>query len=235
VHSDDLKLALGIAMVHSDRASLGTDGGQLIEEVLTAEPNNMQALWYGGMVAIEHGRSDLARDRWARLLTMNPPPDIANVIEQQIAQLGGMPAFAGGGAPAAGPGGDAPGAAAAPGGAANAAGPVIRLHVQLGEGMSSANVSPNASLFIFARAQAGGPPLAVIRQPATAVPGDFTLSDANVMIQGNSLENFEEIRLVARLSMSGQPTEQPGDIYAETMYHLGDEGVVTLTLDQVVQ
>jgi cytochrome c-type biogenesis protein CcmH len=191
----------------------------------------MQALWYGGMVAIERGRSDLARERWSRLLAMNPPPDIARIIEQQIAQLGGMPALAGGSAaPATG---GAPGAASGPG--STASGPVIALHVEYGAGFSAANLGPNAALFIFARAQAGGPPLAVIRQPASAVPGDFTLSNANVMIQGNSLENFEQIRLVARLSQSGQPTEQAGDIYAETMYDVRAGGPVTLTLDQVVQ
>jgi cytochrome c-type biogenesis protein CcmH len=90
-------------------------------------------------------------------------------------------------------------------------------------------------LFIFARAQAGGPPLAVIPAAVTDLPGEFTLSDANVMIQGNVLSNFEELRLVARISRGGTPTEQSGDVYAETLYNVGQEGIVELTLNQVVQ
>ena len=98
-----------------------------------------------------------------------------------------------------------------------------------------AQLGPNAQLFIFARAPEGGPPLAVIRQPATAVPGEFTLSDANSMIQGRSLSNYEELTVVARLSASGQPTEQPGDWFAQTAFRPKEGGSVALVIDQVVQ
>ena len=38
-----------------------------------AEPANPKALWYGGLVALEHGREDDVRARWTRLLALNPP------------------------------------------------------------------------------------------------------------------------------------------------------------------
>lgn len=225
---NELKLGLGMAMIHSDRASIGSDGGQLIEEVLASDPGNQQALWYGGMVAVERGRDDLARDRWTRLLALGPPPEIARIIEQQIGMLAGSAST-----PLAQQG-EAPRAAAGQAEPGTASGPVIRIKVALGEGVSTARFGPNAALFIFARAQAGGPPLAVLRQPASAIPGEFTLSNANTMIQGNSIDNYERLTLVARLSASGQPTESAGDVFASTIYDVKAGGDVELTLDQVV-
>jgi cytochrome c-type biogenesis protein CcmH len=75
----------------------------------------------------------------------------------------------------------------------------------------------------------------VIRRPASAVPGEFTLSDANAMIQGRSLANYDELTLVTRLSASGQPTEQPGDWFAQTVFRPEEGGRVALVIDQVVQ
>lgn len=229
----DLKLGLGMAMIHSDRASLGSDGGQLIEEVLEAEPNNEQALWYGGLVALERGRQDMARDRWSKLLAMNPPREVADVLEQQIAMLGEVPDGVGFGrseTPA-----NSPSATSAPGTAASSAASVT-LHVALGDDVSTNALGPNAALFIFARSPGGGPPLAVIRRPVNALPGEFTLTDADTMIQGNSLSNFAEITLVARVSASGQPIEQSGDLYAEAKYSRDrdKDGVVELLINKVV-
>ena len=75
----------------------------------------------------------------------------------------------------------------------------------------------------------------MIRERASALPGQFTLSDANSMIPGRSLADFEELTLVARVSASGQPTEQPGDLYAQAVFRPKEGGTVALVIDQVVQ
>ncbi len=223
---ETLKLGLGISMIHSDPATLAGEGGQLIEDVLATDPGNQQALWYGGLVAVERGDVEAARTRWSALLAMNPPPEIARVIQAQIGELdamtGGAVAAARGSAPAAG---NPPTAAPE--------GPVIRLRLSLGEDFSPEDFGPDARLFIFARAQAGGPPLAVVPASVGDLPGEFTLSDRNVMIQGNRLSNFDEISLVARISRSGTPTQQSGDVFAETRYSIEQGGPVELVLDQV--
>jgi hypothetical protein len=66
------------------------------------------------------------------------------------------------------------------------------------------------------------------------LPGTFTLSDSNVMIAGRSLTAFPELALVARVSRSGQPAEQSGDLYAEATYRQGDAAQVALIIDKVV-
>jgi cytochrome c-type biogenesis protein CcmH len=100
--------------------------------------------------------------------------------------------------------------------------------------MQLATVGADAALFVFARVPGERAPVAVIRQPVSALPGTFTLSDADVMIAGRSLASFPELSLVARISRSGQPAEQAGDLYAETTYGRGADPKVALVIDRVV-
>jgi len=212
---DELKLAYAESQILTDRSTVSGEAGRLVEEVLAADPGNPKALWYGGLVALELGRDDAVRTRWTRLLALNPPEDVARVVQMQLAQLGGGPAE---GIPAP-------------------SGPEIKLSVSLGEGRSVAALGPNAQLFIMALAPEGGPPLAVIRRPPNAVPGEFSLSDANSIIQGRSLSAYPEVTVVARLSSSGEPTAQPGDWFAQTVVQptAGQPVAVALVIDQVVQ
>ena len=122
-----------------------------------------------------------------------------------------------------------------PGGAVASSGPTVQLNVTLGAGRAVDQLGPNAALFIFARAPGERAPLAVIRQPAGAVPGEFTLSDANSMIPGRSLADYDELTLVARFSRSGQPTRPPGDWEGQTQFRPKEGGAVALVIDQVVQ
>jgi cytochrome c-type biogenesis protein CcmH len=218
---NELKLAYAEAQILTDRAALGGDAGRLLEDVLVSEPSNPKALWYGGLVALETGREDLAKTRWSRLLELDVPEEVATMLRAQLAALGEQP-------PATTATASTP-TSAAP------SGPSVRLDVKLGAGRSIEQLPPSTALFIFARAPGGGPPLAVIRQPAAAVPGQFTLSDANSMIPGRSLADYDELTLVARLSKTGQPTEQSGDWYAQTQFRPKDGGTVALVIDQVVQ
>jgi cytochrome c-type biogenesis protein CcmH len=215
---DELKLAYAESQILTDRASLTGEAGRLIEEVLASRPGDPKALWYGGLVALELGRHEAVRDRWTSLLALNPPPEVERVVRGQLAALGVAAEGASGG-----------------GGAAAATGPEIKLNVTLGPGRSLASVGPDAQLFIMALAPEGGPPLAVIRQPPSAVPGEFSLSDANSMIQGRSLAAYAEVRVVARLSMSGQPGAQPGDWQAEALVRPSEAPTVALVIDEVVQ
>lgn len=216
---DELKLAYAEAQILADRAALTGEAGRLVEDVLTRRPTEPKALWYGGHFALAQGQSELARARWTTLLGFELPEEIAQTVRSQLTALGGEVAAAAA-------------SAAAPGATA---GPVITLNVSLGAGRSVAELDANAQLFIFARAPEGGPPLAVVRQPISALPGEFTLSDANSMIAGRSFSAYPEITIVARVSMSGQPLEQPGDWFAQASVRPADGGVVALVVDQVVQ
>lgn len=210
-----LKLGLGEALIWTDPGSIAGQGGDLIEEALADEPANQRALWWGGLVAAERGQLDAARRRWSTLLSFNPPQEVADLIRQQLAALPGDAA----GAPAPGPAADGPG---------------LTLHVAVADGMPVDSLGPNSNVFIFARAPGGGPPIAGTRHPVATLPGTFTLSDADAIIAGRSLAAFPELTIVARISMSGDPIEQPGDLYAETTYRQGDDDTIELSIDRVV-
>ena len=212
---DELKIAYAEAQILTDRASLTGDAGRLVEEVLASRPNDPKALWYGGHVALELGRDDDVRARWSRLLTMNIPEEVTRVVRMQLAELDA--AVAQSAQPSA------------------PVGPEIKVSVTLGEGRVVSALGPNAQLFIIASAPEGGPPIAVIRQPPSTLPGEFSLSDANSMIAGRSLAAYPEITVIARLSRSGQPTAQPGDWEARAVVRPNGGATVALVIDQVVQ
>ena len=222
---NELKLALGEAEALADRQALHGAAGQLFEEVLATEPSNPKALWYGGLAAMDTQRPELARERWTKLLALGPPAPVAEVLRQQLDSLGGPVA-----------GAEAAEERVQVAEAGSASGLELQLRVTLADGLSTDGLGPTAALFIFARAPGERAPVAVIRQAASAVPGEFSLSDANAMLPGRSLADFDALTIVARLSATGQPTASPGDLFGELTYRTADgSGAVDLVIDQVAQ
>jgi len=77
-------------------------------------------------------------------------------------------------------------------------------------------VSANDTLFIFAKAMQGPPmPLAAVKKTVAALPITVSLNDAMAMMPQMKLSNFEQVRISAVVSKSGQPGTQAGDLYAE--------------------
>ena len=219
----DMRLAFAEAETLTDPQALLGEAGEIFEEALDIQPDNPTALWYGGLSAAATERPGVARQRWSRLLQLDPPQAMRDVLEQHLNALGGIAA----------PVQDPPLQLAQ---TEPPAGLEISLRITLGEGLEAAGAatSPGAALFIFARAPEGGPPVAVIREAASSIPGEFSLSDANNMLPGRSLADFEALTIVARISASGQPTEQTGDLYGEMHFTAGTEsGILDLVINQV--
>jgi cytochrome c-type biogenesis protein CcmH len=116
---------------------------------------------------------------------------------------------------------------------AGEAGVAIRVSVQIAPALA-AQVTPQSILFVFARRGEAGPPLAAVRRPVGAWPVTLTISDANAMLPGISLAEGGPLRLIARITRSGQPTAVSGDLYGEVSYDFTATGSVTLTINQVV-
>ena len=77
----------------------------------------------------------------------------------------------------------------------------------------AAKVSPGDTLFIFARAE-NGPrmPLAILSLKAGDLPARFSLDDSSSMAPGMKLSAFPAVRVVARISKSGNASVQSGDL-----------------------
>lgn len=77
-------------------------------------------------------------------------------------------------------------------------------------------VSPNDTLFIFAKAMQGPPmPLAAVKKTVADLPITVRLNDAMAMMPQMKLSSFEQVKISATISKSGQPGVQPGDLFVE--------------------
>ncbi len=120
----------------------------------------------------------------------------------------------------------APAAAAAGGGAAVTG--TIRLAPELAD-----RVPSGAVLFLIARTQRPGPPLAVKRLPAPRFPFSFEIGPGDRMIQEMPFEG--PLRLTARLDADGNARADAGDLEGQspTLLQPGDRGV-EIVIDRVL-
>jgi hypothetical protein len=86
----------------------------------------------------------------------------------------------------------------------------IRGTLRLAEGVAA---PPGGVVFVIARAEAGGPPLAAKRL-AGAFPLEFSLGPGDLMMQETPFTG--PMRIAARVDEDGNPgTQGPGDLVAE--------------------
>lgn len=94
--SADALLGEAEALTLLDDSQLTGQAGQLIERALAIEPTSPQALFFGAAAAMRRGELPLARARFTKLLSQNPPARIKAILEQEISgidrQLAAAPA-----------------------------------------------------------------------------------------------------------------------------------------------
>jgi cytochrome c-type biogenesis protein CcmH len=209
---------------------------QLFEEALGAAPANPKALLYGGFAAAVRGDRALARTRWQGLKNLNPPPQIVQMLDARIAELG-PPA---GSSAAAGTAAAAPaGTSASPAGTGTSAeglsGAEVTVNISIAPALKS-RLASEAPLFVFAREPGSrGPPLAAKRLTSTAIGTEVHLSPADSMLPGRVLVKGQQVSITARVSFSGQPVPSAGDLYGELSYDVGRDGVRNLVIDRVAE
>ncbi len=97
-------------------------------------------------------------------------------------------------------------------------------------------MQPTDAVFVFARAVSGPPmPLAVKRLSIADLPATVSLGDADAMTPQLRLSNFEQVRLFARVSRSGDATKGEW-VGASQALQLTEGGETTeLVIDQTDQ
>ena len=99
-----------------------------------------------------------------------------------------------------------------------------------------AQASPDDTVFVFARAAEGPPmPLAVKRARVRDLPLEFALDDSMAMAPGLRLSGFAQVVVGARVSKSGTPTPQPGDLQGMSKPVANDARGVSVVIDSVVR
>lgn len=194
----------------------------LTDEALKGDPHEVTSLGLLGIAAYEDERFQEAIGFWEKLVATLPPEDpsreaIQGGIARAREQIGEPVAATG----------DKPDSEAS----AVAAGPGMTIDVQLDASLAG-TVQPTDAVFVFARAVSGPPmPLAVKRLTVADLPATVNLSDADAMTPQLRLSNFEQVRLVARISRSGNATEGEWQGSSDPVAPTA-EGTITLTIDQ---
>lgn len=203
------------ALVMNNEEELAGRAGRLFEQALAIAPDSGKALFYSAIAAQRRGELSLAKQRFALLLTRDPPPNVRPLLEQQIAALDLELRNA-----------------AAPAAADKNARVVVKLSLAPA---LAARLRSDAPLFVLARTPGQpGPPLAVKRLTAQ-FPLQVELTAADAMMPGHSIVTGQNVEVVARVALGGNPTGSPGDLFGLLRYDVGKDGPRSLVIDQVAQ
>lgn len=172
---------------------------QQVEATLAIDPEELTALGLVGIAAFEIGEYQTAITYWERALrsadgqsAMSLQTGIDRAREALQAQ-GGVELSA-----------EVP----------LATGPGIRIELDVDASIMT-EIRGDQFVFIFARAPGERMPITVERIRVADLPTQVFLSGDSSMVEGVSLNDFENVDIVARISVSGMAEEQPGDFKAE--------------------
>ena len=189
-YADTLAMARG--------RQLSGEPESIIARALELDARNVKALALAGTAAFERGDYAAAIDFWQRIESQVAPDSptarsVAGSIAEARNRLGAS--------------GDTTSASAAAGSPVAVSGRVSA------DGAITAQLQPDDTVFVFARA-VDGPrmPLAIVRKQVRDLPFEFTLDDSMAMMPAARLSAFRKVQVGARVSRSGSATPQPGDI-----------------------
>ncbi|HSJ79641.1 MAG TPA: c-type cytochrome biogenesis protein CcmI [Thiobacillus sp.] len=179
----------------------------LIQQALAIDPEDIKGLELAGIQAYQEQNFDQASNYFKRLHQLLPPEssyaqDIlaAQKETERLAQTG-----------MTGPDNLAAQAPAEAKAASAGQGAAIKGSIDIAPELKS-RLAETDVLFLFARPGQSGPPVAAIRARAGQLPLEFELDDSTAMTAGNTLSQHKQVVLVARVSKSGNPMAQPGDL-----------------------
>jgi cytochrome c-type biogenesis protein CcmH len=196
--------AESLALAHG--GNLQGKPAELVARALELDPGNPLALMLSGAVSFQREDYAGAIRQWAKVQALLAPgTEEARAVGVSIAKARELAAAQPPAKAAAQPAAKAPAGKAAA--TAKVAG-TVRLAGEL-----ASRAAPTDTVFVFARA-AGGPgaPLAVIRRQVKDLPLEFALDDTMAMAPDRKLSGAQEVIVGARISRSGNPMPQSGDL-----------------------
>jgi len=220
------------AMAMRNGQSLLGEPTKFLNKALELDPENTTALALAGSAGMERGDYVAAITHWQKLVSLLPV-DYSEIqmLRDGIKQAREFLALQPGGKEklAQLPSLEAP--------AKVVVNPAVAItgKVMLSPALKG-KASPDDFVFILARA-AEGPkmPLAVIRKQVKDLPMEFTLDDSMAMQPQMKLSGFDKVVVLARVSKSGAPMVQPGDLQGTAgTIKPGTKGL-NIVIDSVVQ
>lgn len=209
VESDDRSraAALGLsaqALFFHNQGRMTDAVTSAIEEARGLDPDEVNSLGLLGINAFSREDYRKAIEYWERIQEVAPDhPQLASIqggIKEAYSRLGEQP-------PEPEPAFPAPDD--------NAEGVTVRVTL---DDAFSQDIPEDTTLFLFARAAntQSGPPLAVVRLTAGALPVEMRLDNRHAMSPQAVISSADKVIVTARLTRSGNINAQPGDWQGST-------------------
>ena len=211
---------LADALALQNKGSMAGEPTELVRRGLEISPQDPTGLWLAGLAAEQRQEYKIAHASWSAMLPLiaedaessNEVRRLLGILEQRDSSIEAV--------------------ASAPPPVAPVS---ITLSVDLDAGLRD-NVTAQDAVFIYAKAMQGPPmPLAVKRLTVSDLPVSVTLSDSDAMMPNMRLSSFAQVIVGARVSKSGNPVAQPGDLFIEmdSIDSKNPPGDLKLVIDQV--
>ena len=199
---------------------------ELVKRAVALKPNDPTGLWLIGMGYGELGEYKKAISYWNLLLTILKDEKSINEVQNLIRQAKSK----------AGISLDAKDTVQTTAIKKAPTAASIKINVTIDKKLLN-NVSPTDTLFIFAKALKGPPmPLAVVRKQVKDLPLQVTLDDSMAMIPNMKLSSFSKVKITARISKTGQPLLQKGDVHSKEKHiSLPYSDLININIDSIAK
>ncbi len=211
----------------ADARAMANDGvlqGQpeaLILAALEIEPDNTGGLWLAGLAAGERGEVEAAMEYWQRAEQTTDNEQMLNQLRQLIeagtAELARVDQSVSSKSD-------------------QTEAPVVKVQVSIESSILS-EIDPDDTVFIIARAFNGPPaPLAAVKKQVKDLPISLQLDDSLAMLPNLNISSFEQVLIIARVSLSGTAQSQSGDFFgkSEPVRPGVDQTVVEIVISEQV-
>jgi cytochrome c-type biogenesis protein CcmH len=206
----DVMLQYADALSFANEQQVTGKAAELTFKALALEPNNPNALWLAGMAKAQAGEFVAAKKLWTKLAATLPEgsealqetKELLATIDSQISESQAVaPNETVKDTSTQKPTDNVPATAVA-----------VDIKVSLAPELQN-QTSPSDTVFIYAQATSGSPmPLAIVRKQVSDLPLSVSLSDSLAMTPTMKLSNFSTVKLLARISKSGNAMKQAGDL-----------------------
>lgn len=195
-----------------------------LQHALQVDPTHQRALWLLGISDFQRRQYADAAQHWKTLLPLlQPGSRVADAVKQELAEAEQRA-------------GGATAAVASSSGTPAATNDSVAIHVKVNiDDQMLDKMRPDDTLFVFAQAIDGPPlPLAVAKLTKVQFPATVTLTDAQAMSPAARLSQFQKVRVVARISASGDAMPHAGDLQSTPLeVATSSRAPVTVTIDRV--
>jgi len=236
---------------YADIVAMTNDGSllgkpvELINKALSLDPKNPKALALAGTAAFEQKNFKQAAVYWEKLLVQIPPESkLAQSVKDSIAEAKSLATGKGNAmaaiqtqipnsqnTPPAADKSVVAGVGAAP---VAAAGNTLSVTVTLSPALAN-KVSPDDTLFIFARAKEGPPmPRAISVKKARDLPASFLLTDGMGARPDLKISNVPQLIISARITKSGKAMPESGDLQGFSQTVKPGDNNINIVIDRQI-